>query len=550
MAVSSRAGARFGVLIGALAVWLGVVILAQVPSPERRKPATPAPHFQISDNCLACHNSLTSPSGEDVSIGTAWRGSIMANSSRDPYWHASVRRETLDHPSQGKAIEDECATCHMPMARTLAHAAGAEGEIFAHLPVGQKDSEEARLAADGVSCTLCHQISRERLGTAASFSGGFVVAPAGASGATMFGPFQVDAGRLRVMHSATAVTPTEASHIQESSLCATCHTLYTKAFGPRGEVLGSLPEQVPYLEWQHSAFREERSCQSCHMPEVPEPTAIASVLGEPRQGLSRHTFVGGNFFMLRLLNRYRADLGVAALPGELDASARATTLQLQSSTAAVSATGFRAQDGVLTVDVLVRNLTGHKFPTGYPSRRSWLHVTVRDRTGRSVFESGAVQASGAIAGNDNDLDAARYEPHHDDISSPDEVQIYESMMVDSAGAVTTGLLKGIRFVKDNRLVPRGFEKASAGDDIAVRGSAAADSNFTADGDRVRYRLTLGATPGPLDVDVVLRYQPISFRWAQNLASYDAEEPRRFVGYFRAMSDQSSIVIARTALRVE
>jgi hypothetical protein len=167
-----------------------------------------------------------------------------------------------------------------------------------------------------------------------------------------------------------------------------------------------------------------------------------------------------------------------------------------------------------------------------------------------VFESGAVQASGAIAGNDNDLDAARYEPHHDDISSPDEVQIYESMMVDSAGAVTTGLLKGIRFVKDNRLVPRGFEKASAGDDIAVRGSAAADSNFTADGDRVRYRLTLGATPGPLDVDVVLRYQPISFRWAQNLASYDAEEPRRFVGYFRAMSDQSSIVIARTALRVE
>jgi hypothetical protein len=116
------------------------------------------------------------------------------------------------------------------------------------------------------------------------------------------------------MHSAAGVMPTESTHIQQSELCATCHTLYTKALGPNGEVTASLPEQVPYLEWRHSAFRAERSCQSCHMPEVAEPTAISSVLGEPRPGMSRHAFIGGNFFMLRMLNRYRAELGVEALP--------------------------------------------------------------------------------------------------------------------------------------------------------------------------------------------------------------------------------------------
>ena len=303
-------GGSLTAVIGGLAIWLSAAAIIGQQSVDD-DPGQPhasgvqALHFQTSETCLSCHNSLTAASGEDVSIGSAWRGSIMANSSRDPYWQASVKKETLDHPAQARAIEDECATCHMPMARTLARSRGVEGQVFAHLPIGQATSEASRLAADGVSCTLCHQISPERLGTTESFTGGFVVKPATAAGATIFGPFQVDAGRARLMHSATGVMPAEGRHIQESALCATCHTLYTKALGPGGEVIGSLPEQVPYLEWQHSAYRHERSCQSCHMPEVSQPTAVASVLGDPRPGLSRHTFVGGNFFMLRMLNRYR-----------------------------------------------------------------------------------------------------------------------------------------------------------------------------------------------------------------------------------------------------
>ena len=122
-------------------------------------------------------------------------------------------------------------------------------------------------------------------------------------------------------------------------------------------------------------------------------------------------------------------------------------------------------------------------------------------------------------------------------------------MVDSEGRVTTGLLKGTRFVKDNRLLPRGFDKSSAQPDIAVRGDAAADTNFNAEGDRVRYSIPRAGAIGPLTIDVALRYQPISFRWARNLASYDADEPRRFVSYFDAMADQSSVIVAFTTLEV-
>ena len=71
--------------------------------------------FVPSSQCIACHSQLTASTGEDVSIGTKWRATIMANSARDPYWHAAVRREVTDHPSAQAAIEDKCSTCHMPI---------------------------------------------------------------------------------------------------------------------------------------------------------------------------------------------------------------------------------------------------------------------------------------------------------------------------------------------------------------------------------------------------------------------------------------------------
>jgi hypothetical protein len=236
-----------------------------------------------------------------------------------------------------------------------------------------------------------------------------------------------------------------------------------------------------------------------------------------------------------MLNRFRGELGVSALPQELDASANRTIRQLEQDTASLTITGLSSAGGLhFTVDV--RNSTGHKLPTGYPSRRAWLHVVVRDRGGATVFESGALEPTGAVRGNDNDADPKAFERHYAEIRRPDEVQIYESIIGDPQGQPTTGLLRATQFLKDNRLLPRGFDKASAEADIAVYGGAREDDDFTAAGDRVRYAIDTRGASGPFTVDVELRYQPIGFRWADNLREYaTAPEPRRFVGYYDTMT---------------
>ena len=532
--------------------WLAALFftLPEAATPQAADPPVRLPRqhadtvFATSHECGACHNGLTTAAGEDVSFGVSWRASMMANSSRDPYWQAGVRRETMDHPQSAAAIEDECAICHMPMSRSKERSANRHGEIFAHLPFGARSDEDDRLAADGVTCSVCHQIGPDRLGTRESFNGGFVLAqPTPQGERRMFGPYEVDPGRQTIMRSATRMTPAQGNHLRESEVCATCHTLFTQALGPKGEVVGELPEQVPYLEWRHSAFRQERSCQACHMPEIEQPTRFASVLGEERTGVRRHTFLGGNFFMLRMLNRYRSELGVEALPQELEAAAGATIAQLQQQTAAVTVSHAGADAGQIALHVTVRNLTGHKLPTAYPSRRAWLHVTLRDRDGQVIFESGAIAGLGAIRGNDNDADGSRFEPHYSDIQSGEQVQIYESVIRDVDGNVTTGLLRGTAYIKDNRLLPRGFDKTTAGPDIAVRGAAQQDPDFTAESDRVRYLVNTAGRTGPFQATVELRYQPISFRWAQNLRAYDAAETRRFVKWYDEMASGSSQVLA-------
>ena len=154
--------------------------------------------------------------------------------------------------------------------------------------------------------------------------------------------------------------------------------------------------------------------------------------------------------------------------------------------------------GRLVVDVTVRNLTGHKLPTAYPSRRVWLHVTVRDRDGRVVFESGAVEPAGLDPRQrQRRRPSARRAALHARSRAPNEVQIYESIMVDAAGADHDRTAEGDGLRQGQPAAAARLRQGDGRDDIAVHGAATTDSDFTAGGDRVRYVVATAAAARPL-----------------------------------------------------
>jgi len=530
---------------------MAIAAAALVPLAGLRGPGVNAasqvdPHkdFHTADRCVACHNGLKTPKGEDVSIGLQWRATVMANSSRDPYWQGSVRRESIDHPESSAELQDECSTCHMPAQHLIDKAQGRKTEVFVRFPLLKKHDKDA-FAEDGVNCSVCHQIERKGLGTPESFNGNFAVAaPDNQNQREEYGPFLPDAGHKTIMHSSTkGFIPRQAVHIRDSALCGSCHTLITTVRGPGGKPMGQFPEQMPYQEWQHSDYNKKQSCQNCHMPQVAEEVPITALYGVKRIGMRRHVFIGGNFLLQSLLNEHRSELDVAAQPEELDAAVKRTSEFLQTQSAKVELLDMKKSGDGFSFAVKVQNLTGHKLPTAYPSRRVWLHVTVKDSTGRAVFESGALNPDGSIAGNDNDADPSKFEPHYSEITSPEQVEIFEPILGDTNGHVTTGLLSAVRYLKDNRILPSGFDKATAEPNIAVVGAAHDDPGFTGGTAQISY--AIHSTAGPWHVKVELWYQPIGYRWAHNLAPYKAAEPQRFVSYYEADGRKTAIVLAET-----
>jgi hypothetical protein len=501
--------------------------------------------FSASGLCTACHMQMVDQTGVDVSTDIFWRASMMANSGRDPYWQASVRGEVLSNPDYRAVIEDKCATCHLPMARFTTAATGGQGQMLDDGFLAVEHPYHA-LALDGVSCTLCHQIREDGFSQRSSYSGGFVIDTALPSGRReVFGPYQVPPGLARSMQASSGFGPLQGPHMEQSELCATCHTLYTPYLDAAGQIAGEFPEQMPYLEWLASGYADSISCQDCHMPLAQGGVQLSITGGPRRTPFYQHVFVGGNAYMLEVLESFGQDLAVTASAEHFQDKRARTVEQLQQRTAAIVIEEAGLDGTTLTADLVVANRTGHKLPTGFPARRLWIHVTVQDANGQLLFESGAVNPDGFIAGNDNDTDPGAYEPHYLIVEDPSQVQIYEAIMGDTEGAVTTILLKGAGYLKDNRLLPMGFDKSAAQADIAVYGAAAKDRDFAGSSDRVRYVVDLDSGLGPFTISAELLYQSIGYRWADNLRRYDAPEPIRFVGYYEQVSNHPVVVASTT-----
>ncbi|MCU0509917.1 MAG: cytochrome c family protein [Anaerolineae bacterium] len=501
--------------------------------------------FAGSGVCASCHLNLKDQSGADVSMPTMWRSTMMANAGRDPIWQAKVSSEVKRAPALREVIEKKCTTCHMPIAETQVVAEGGKvvalGNGFYNTAHPLHDA-----AVEGVSCTLCHQVQGANFGTMESFSGGYKVdTSTEPPDRVIFGPFENPVGE--VMQASTGFKPEFGSHMETAEHCATCHNLYTPYIDAEGNVLGEFPEQTPYTEWQYSTFgKSNQSCQGCHMPQAQGGVRIAITPPDlpERQPFYQHFFVGGNAYMLRILREWGGTLGVTADTEHFDATLERVGVQVGERSATLGLSGLDLTGDTLTAKFEVDVLTGHKFPASFPSRRAWLHVTVTDAAGKVVFESGKHNADGSIEGNAADEDAAAYEPHYDVITAADQVQIYEPIMGDNEGAVTYQLLRAAQYLKDNRLLPQGSDKATLPKDIAVYGEAADDRNFAGGRDEVTYEIDVKDAVGPFTVSAELLYEPLSFRFMQDLLADDTPEVKKFAA-LQKDADASALVVAAT-----
>ena len=125
--------------------------------------------------------------------------------------------------------------------------------------------------------------------------------------------------------------------------------------------------------------------------------------------------------------------------------------------------------------------------------------------GRAIFESGAVDAQGRLAGVENEHRL----PHVRTVERPEHVVVYEMVAADPDGAPTTLLTKMVRRLKDNRLLPRGWK--SDGPHVADTAPVGTDGDedFVGGGDTVSFRVPLpAAAAGRLVVAAELLYQAV------------------------------------------
>ncbi|WP_226781304.1 hypothetical protein [Oceaniglobus trochenteri] len=332
-------------------------------------------------------------------------------------------------------------------------------------------------------------------------------------------------------------------------------------------------EQATFLEWQNSLYSDaatEQTCQDCHMKGSFQSrdgtvsldsltTQIASIqdtnlptvanllpadeVDVPfREGYKRHNFVGLNAFMIEMIRQFRSEMGMGGADPMTSADNGAQlsldTIALQAANETADVTLDLAPDGgALIARVGVVNKTGHRLPSGVGFRRAFFEVKASAADGTVLWCSGCTDGAGVILGADGTplatefLDVvpegaseALFQPHHREIASQDQVQIYEELTQNAKGAFTTSFVNRVYHPKDNRLLPPGALepgtdafRAKFGDSEVTaafmkatlpEGRALNDPDFGPEGDVTTYRITLpeGVDPATVTVSATLYSQ--------------------------------------------
>ncbi len=559
--------------------------------------------FLTSDQCVLCHDALNyldsksnmtveeerdgatktinlSPYGE-------WSASPMGLAGRDPIFFAQLEGETNSLTAHSRCIENTCLHCHGVMGqRQLAADTPREADpaceafdgvapppgvpsgrpfrldVVSQWPgsVPRRQQTYGALARDGISCTACHRISPDGLGTESGYTGNFVTDPP----PQVNGPYEHVV--TKPMQNAIGVTPGFGAQTLSSELCGSCHAILLPVFRNDGRQAGFKYEQTTYLEWLNSDFASgrprEQQCQGCHMPthyqgkelafkianfessDFPPTThrlPDADIHATEREHYARHSLHGLNIFLNQMFQQFPLLLGFRQgtffsrsdqdLPPLLLGEELMTDMA-RSQTASVEISRLaRTRRGILA-SVTVTNHTGHDFPSGVGFRRAFLEVLVRDASGEVLWASGRTNGLGAILDGTSDevlpseqpvrFPGAPFQPHYQLVTEGNQVQIYQELVADSAGELTTSFLQRFRELKDNRIRPKGYDPRfyATFDSPFIRelartpGRARFDRDYTdprrTGSDRIEYWITLDPeTLAQADnVQVTLYYQSI------------------------------------------
>lgn len=493
--------------------------------------------FAGSGTCLLCHNAQVNQAGESISIISDWRSGMMANAAKDPFWRAKVSHEGLVNPGHKEALEDVCTRCHAPAGNKNAHYLGQPLYSISEM-------QDDPLAMDGVQCTVCHQIPEASLG---SFSGTFEIGDQ----KIIYGPYEDPF--TNPMINNIGYTPQYSQHIKNSSVCGSCHTLLTNSVDNNGQPSGNeFVEQSIYQEWENSIYPGgDVHCATCHVPSIDDMVKISSMppwLGE-RTPFGLHHFQGANVLIENILKEHAVELGIAATDIQIDSSLARNYRSLQMNTLQTELLEIDRTEDTLFVDLEMINMSGHKFPGGYPSRRFFVELIVLDNNDQIIFHNGAMDDDYQIMDED-----ATYEPHYSIINSADQVQIYEMVMGDVNHEVTTVLERANFHLKDNRIPPAGFTTTHfAYDTVAIVGNAFTDANFNkinniegSGSDLLHFHIPLNGYLQKLHIRVKLHYQTVSSRWLEEMFSHSSTEIDAFKGYYED-ADKRPVLVANDSI---
>ena len=339
--------------------------------------------FPTAQYCGHCHQETHSQ----------WRQSAHSNSNRAPWY---LRNVDLLNDSKGVEFSRHCEGCHDPVAMVAGN-------------LTQGSTKRRPFDADGVTCSVCHAIQKVDTRGTGSYVIGVPAVLLDQDGKGITRP--VSDGEILAhldRHSAAVMKP----FYKSSEFCATCH----KAALPRQLNDYKWQRAISlYDEWQNSSFAKESplpfyvkdtvsTCETCHMQR--EPLKLRDP-GAKNGQLASHRWLGANTILpkyygfdeqatriVRFLQNSVFNVDIFAL--EHNAAEGATS---DNSSAPLGLVEYNVVPGErLTADVVIQNkgIAHAHVPEQRDMYESWVDFTVKDNTGKTLFESGFLKPSGDL----------------------------------------------------------------------------------------------------------------------------------------------------------